>query len=77
MACTDVAAVIARGITEHERTCPDVAQEAAGHPLDTVQRLRLDHGAIAAAAIIATLQAILDRHNAVEEARTGCTPPAT
>jgi hypothetical protein len=53
------------------------AQEAAGHPPDTVRRLRLEHGAIAAAAIIATLQAILDRHDAWRRARTGCTPPAT
>ena len=53
-------------------------QEAAERPFDVVQRLRLDHGAIAAllvpsptAAIIATLKAILDGHNAVEEAPDG------
>ena len=75
-------AAFRRGLLRHiaieEKLLMPAAQEAAGRPLDTVQRLRLDHGAIAAllvpsptAAIIATLQAILDRHNAVEEGPDG------
>ena len=75
-------AAFRRGLLRHiaieEKLLMPAAQEAARHPLDTVQRLRLDHGAIAAllvpsptAAIIATLQAILEGHNAVEEGPDG------
>ena len=67
-----------RHIAIEEKLLMPAAHEAAGHPLAAAQRLRLDHGAIAAllvpsptAAIIATLQAILSGHNAVEEGPDG------
>ena len=75
-------AAFRRGLLRHiaieEKLLMPAAQEAAGRPLEAAQRLRLDHGAIAAllvpsptAAIIATLQAILEGHNAVEEGPDG------
>ena len=75
-------AAFRRGLLRHiaieEKLLMPAAQEAAGHPLDAAQRLRLDHGAIAAllvpsptAAIIATLQGILEGHNALEEGPDG------
>jgi hypothetical protein len=71
-----------RGLLRHiaieEKLLFPAAQEAAGAPLGAVQRLRLDHGAIAAllvpsptTAIVDTLRAILDRHNPVEEGADG------
>ena len=71
-----------RGLLRHiaieEKILLPAAHEAAGVPLEAAQRLRLDHGAIAALlvpsptpAVIATLQAILDGHNAVEEGPSG------
>jgi hypothetical protein len=72
-----------RGLLRHiaveEKLLLPAAQEAAGgRALDMAQRLRLDHGAIAALlvptptpSIVATLRAILDGHNAVEEGPAG------
>ena len=67
-----------RHIAIEEKLLMPAAHEVAGQPLAAAQRLRLDHGAIAAllvpsptTAIIATLQAILGGHNAVEEGPGG------
>ena len=75
-------AAFRRGLLRHiaieEKLLMPAAQEVAGRPLAASQRLRLDHGAIAALlvpsptpAIIATLQAILNGHDAVEEGPDG------
>jgi hypothetical protein len=68
-----------RGLLRHigieEKVLLPAAQRArGGEPLETAARLRLDHGAIAALlvptptpAVVRTIRAILDEHNALEE----------
>jgi hypothetical protein len=72
-----------RGLLRHiaieEKLLLPAAREAAGgEPLSMAERLRLDHGAIAALlvptptpVIVATLRHILERHNPIEEAEGG------
>ena len=72
-----------RGLLRHigieEKILLPAAQRAqGGKALGVAERLRLDHGAIAALlvpsptpAVVATLRAILDGHNAVEEGPDG------
>jgi hypothetical protein len=63
---------------EEKVLLPDARQRRGGEPLPEAAQLRLEHGALAALlvpppthAIVATLRAVLARHNVIEEAADG------
>jgi hypothetical protein len=67
-----------RHIGMEEKILLPAARSAGGSPIPEDARLHLDHGALAALlvpkptpAIVAAIQAILDRHNKVEEGALG------